>query len=259
MKTHLFFFSSTGNSLIVAKDIAAKLPDTHIFSIPNIINEEIPTDADTIGIIFPVYYLGMPRMVADFIHKIELSKAKYIFAICTCGAVPAGTLLQTEKQLKAKGLTLNAGFSIQMPGNYIVRYGASDKRQKEKFIKEKEKVTTIVKTVAKRQDTKIERSNFLLNAIGDFAYRMMLPKFPTLDRNFSVNEKCNHCNICQKVCPVQNIKMIDAKPNWQGNCEHCLACIQWCPTEAIQYGVETNGRKRYHHPEIQATELYRKG
>ena len=41
MKTHLYFFSSTGNSLIVAKDIAAKLPDTQIFSIPDIINEEI--------------------------------------------------------------------------------------------------------------------------------------------------------------------------------------------------------------------------
>ena len=110
MKTNLFFFSATGNSLIVAKDIAAKLPETQIFSIPKVINQEIDLNADNIGFIFPVYFSGMPRIVIDFINKLESSKTKYIFAICTCGAFPMGTLLQAQKQLRIKRFDLKCRF-----------------------------------------------------------------------------------------------------------------------------------------------------
>jgi ferredoxin len=257
MKTNLFFFSATGNSLIVAKDLAAKLPGTQIFSIPKVINQKIDLNADNIGLVFPVYFSGIPKIIIDFINKLESSKTKYIFAICTCGAFPMGTLLQTQKLLRAKGLTLNAGFSIQMPGNYLVKYGAySIEKQRNMFIKEKDRVETIVKMITNQQDNKIERNNLFINGIGNLAYKSMLPKFPTLDQNFNVIEKCNSCNTCEKVCPVQNIKIINGRPSWQGNCEHCLACIQWCPKEAIQYSNKTLNRKRYHHPEVLVKELY---
>jgi flavodoxin/Pyruvate/2-oxoacid:ferredoxin oxidoreductase delta subunit len=258
MKTSLFFFSATGNSLVVAKDIAAKLSETQIFSIPQIINQEIELNVDNIGFIFPVYFSGMPKIVVDFINKLESSNSKYIFAICTCGSFPMGTLLQTQNQLRTKGMTLNAGFSIQMPGNYLVKYSAfSIEKQKNMFIEEKKKVETIVKIIKNQKENKIERNNFLINGIGNLAYRSMLPKFQTLDKNFNVDEKCNSCNTCEKVCPVQNIKIMNGRPNWLGNCEHCLACIQWCPTESIQYGTQTNNRKRYHNPEVLVKELYR--
>jgi len=258
MKTNLFFFSATGNSLSVAKDIAARLPETQIFSISKVFNIEMDLSVDNIGFIFPVYFSGMPRIVIDFINKLDLDNSKYIFAICTCGAFPMGTLLQTQKQLKLKGLTLDAGFSIQMPGSYLVKYGAySIEKQNDMFTREKVKVETIIKMITKRQKNKIQHNNFLMDGIGNFAYRSMLPKFPTLDHNFVLNEKCSSCNTCEKVCPVRNIKITNGKPNWQRNCEHCLACIQWCPNEAIQYRNQTINRKRYHHPEVLVKELYR--
>lgn len=102
MKTNLFFFSSTGNSLMAAKDIAARLPGTQIISISKAIKQKTAPDADNIGFVFPVYYSGMPRVVVDFINLLELRKPKYVFALCTCGGLPMGTLLQTQKQLKQK-------------------------------------------------------------------------------------------------------------------------------------------------------------
>jgi ferredoxin len=126
-----------------------------------------------------------------------------------------GTLLQVQNQLRTRGLTLNAGFSIPMPGNYLVRYGAfSIEKQKKMFIKEKKKIETIVKIIENRQENKIERNNFLINGIGNLFYKSMLPKFSTLDQNFNVNEKCISCNTCEKVCPVQNIKMDTGRPKW---------------------------------------------
>lgn len=257
MKTSLFYFSATGNCLAVAKDIAAKLPGTEIYSIPKVIHRDIDGNADNIGLIFPVYFAGMPRIIVDFIGQLQFNQRKYLFAVCTCGVFPLGTLLQTQKQLQKKGLILDAGFSIPMPGNYIVKYGAFPvRKQKAMFAKEKAKIETVVKMIAGQQSGIIERNFSFINKIGDSIYQKIFPAFPTRDQNFTVSEKCNHCGICEKVCPVQNINMVDGKPEWQGNCEHCLACIQWCSEEAIQYGTLTLHRKRYHHPDVRVNELF---
>lgn len=258
MKTNLFYFSATGNSFSVAKDIAAGLPGTQIFSIPKVINKEIDLEADNIGLIFPVYYCGIPRIITEFIKKLEPVKIKYMFAVCTCGAIPAGALLEAQKLLEARGIALNAGYSIPMPGNYLVKYGAfSADKQEKMFLQEKKKVRRIIEDIRNQKQGKVERNNSLVNRIGGSFYKSKYPQFPALDRNFTADEKCNGCNICERVCPVGNIRMTDNRPEWQGNCEHCLACIQWCPKEAIQYSTQTIGRKRYHHPEMVLKELFR--
>jgi len=67
-KKTIFYFSGTGNSLQVSKDIAEQLGDIELISIPNIINNDIiQVQAESIGIVFPVYMLGLPLIVEDFI------------------------------------------------------------------------------------------------------------------------------------------------------------------------------------------------
>lgn len=91
-----------------------------------------------------------------------------------------------------------------MPGNYIVKYSAFPIQNQEKlFIEEKKKVEAIVGMIKNQQKNKIEQNNFLFNGIGNLIYKSMSPKFRALDQNFTVNEKCNRCNTCEKVCPVQ--------------------------------------------------------
>jgi ferredoxin len=53
------------------------------------------------------------------------------------------------------------------------------------------------------------------------------------DRTFRVSGACTGCGICVKVCPVQNIEMVNGKPQWLHHCENCTACFHWCPTQAI--------------------------
>ena len=75
------------------------------------------------------------------------------------------------------------------------------------------------------------------------------------DNNFLVNKDCNSCDICRKICPVNNIKLVNGIPQWQHQCRDCLACINFCPNNAIQYGKNTINKKRYHHPEITIKEI----
>jgi len=45
------------------------------------------------------------------------------------------------------------------------------------------------------------------------------------------------------------------KPKWLGHCEQCMSCIQYCPQESIQYGKNTEKRKRYQNPKINISEM----
>ena len=63
------------------------------------------------------------------------------------------------------------------------------------------------------------------------------------------------CGYCVKVCPKENIRMIDGKPQFGTDCLQCLACLQYCPQEAIALGKVTQKREHYHNPNVTADDL----
>ena len=75
------------------------------------------------------------------------------------------------------------------------------------------------------------------------------------DTDFRIDEKCTSCGICEEICPVNNIKLVDGIPKWQHQCQQCLACINYCPEVAIQFGRKTLNVGRYHHPDISIQQL----
>lgn len=77
---------------------------------------------------------------------------------------------------------------------------------------------------------------------------------PLADASFFVNEKCNGCGLCARLCPVENIDMVDDQPVWQHHCETCYACFQWCPRKAIHGSIVEYG-KRDHHPEVKIADM----
>ena len=257
MKTTLFYFSGTGNSLVVARHLAAELGDTKIVPIAKAIKGNVDLSADRIGIIFPVYMWGLPLMVAEFVKKLKTEPSKYIFGVTTYGGMPCATLVQLSNLLKANGLRMSAGFGIQLPGNYTPLYGAIDTAKQEKmFAKEKTKIKEIADTVKSGKTGKIEKGSLIHNLLlSGLLYGSMSGKIPSSDKNFFADEKCTSCGICEKVCPADNIKIENGRPVWQHRCEQCLACLHWCPVEAIQYGKKTTGRKRYHHPEVNVSDF----
>ncbi len=256
MKTTIFYFTGTGNSLKIAKDIASHLGDTALVPVRKAIKETVDLSADRIGLVFPVYMWGMPSIITEFSGKMKTGKEKYVFAVVTYGGMPGATLLYLSRALKKQGARLSAGFGIKMPGNYIPMYGAkSEEKQKKEFEKAEEKVQRIVDIIQKGDSRKPETSGFLVNTLSSVMYKFSMPHIHKMDKSFTVLEKCTSCGICYNICPVENITIENGKPVWQGKCEQCMSCIQFCPVEAIQYGKKTEGRKRYHHPEITLSEM----
>jgi len=256
MKTAIYYFSGTGNSLKIAWDLTKFLGDADVIPIAKaVLEKEIIPDADRIGIIYPVYMWGMPLIVNRFIEKLKTDK--YIFAIANCGGMAAGALIHTKKRLEAAGMKLSSGFIVKMPGNYTPMYGAIPKEKQEKlFTKEEAKIKEIANIIKSREEKPIEKNSFLVNFFfSTFIYNMGSTKIPGADKDFWSNEKCTSCGLCEKICPVNNINMANGKPSWKHHCEQCMACLQWCPSEAIQFGKKTEGRKRYRHPLVKASDL----
>jgi len=85
----LYTFSGTGNSLAVARYIAASFPDARIVPVLAAVNDPLHrAPRGVIGIIAPVHMNGVPKPVRRFLETVDLSETDYLFAIVTHGGIP---------------------------------------------------------------------------------------------------------------------------------------------------------------------------
>ncbi len=258
----IFYFSGTGNSLYAAKNIAHYIGE-ELVSISaaentgNELNEYNLREDEILGFIYPIYAWGPPKIVLEFIEKLKLSNygENYVFSVATCGGSIGNTMKVMKGYLKKKGINLDSGFSVKMPNNYIMMGDVDSKEvEQEKLTAADETLKYINHTVEQRKagEFRIEKGVFpwLLTDI----INPMFNKNAINTTKFHVNDNCNGCGTCEKVCNCNNIKVHES-PQWGSRCTQCLACVHYCPTKAIQYGKETEKKGRYTNPNISIDEI----
>jgi ferredoxin len=254
--TVIYVYSGTGNSLWVARTLAADLGDAQVASMAQHAEGPVRPEADSIGLVFPVHIWGLPRRVLDFVRRLEPPKGAFIFAVAVNAGQVSRTLVQLGEELGARGLTLGAGHSLALPSNYIPWGGpGSAQHIAQRCEAARTRISQIAPRLAAREAGTIERGPLWQRVLFTGMYKLSFPQVPTMDKAFFADQRCNGCGTCAKVCPAGNITMTDGKPHWQGRCEQCLACLQWCPKEALQYGKKTAKYARYHHPEIKLADM----
>lgn len=253
MKNRIYFFTGTGNSLKVAKDLAASMGNCELIAICKDADLDIPTGYDRIGFVFPVYFFGLPQLVVDFVHKANLTKesAGYFFAVATPGGFSGKPLTQMERLLSKKGIPLAYGNKIRMNANFIVRYGSIGLYHKTAIMGYGRRISKIKEDVKNRKTVEIEQYSKRVEDI----YLDSIRDVHNTDAGYHSDGSCTACGICAGVCPAGNITLEKGRPEFHHLCESCMACIQYCPQKAINYEDKTQKRKRYTHPEIRPAEL----
>ncbi|MEG0774702.1 EFR1 family ferrodoxin [Clostridium sp.] len=258
----IFYFSGTGNSLYVAKSITKENKE-ELVSITAMLKDDKPSyeynlkDNEVVGFIYPIYAWAPPKQVLQFIEKLKFNNYKnnYIFTVATCGENIGKTIEVMGKALGKKSLTLNSGFSIKMPNNYIILGDVDSKEVEKKKLLEAESIIAEINNTIKSKANgvfKVEKGfmpGLLTNVINP-----LFSKGAANTKKFYSNDKCTGCGICEKVCNCSNIN-VQGRPIWGSNCTQCLACVHLCPTSAIQYGNGTIKKGRYKHPSINTNEM----
>ncbi|WP_027703169.1 EFR1 family ferrodoxin [Metaclostridioides mangenotii] len=242
----ILYFTGTGNNLHVAKVIGGEL-----YSIPKLIKEnKYEFEDDKIGIIFPVYTLGLPKIVEEFLNKAKL-ESKYIFAIATYGTTPGNSDKQLLKIAKKNNFEFSYINSVCMVDNYLPMFDIEKEIAKKSNEDIDKNINSIVKDIESNKIFINSNANIALRIIGSLIsndYSKLTDKF-IIDSN-----KCIECGICENVCPVNNVKIIDKSAKYNGECQGCLACVNHCPKYAIKLKKE-KGTARFINPNITLKEI----
>lgn len=240
----ILYFTATGNSLYVAKRIG-----TEYYSIPKLIKEgSFDFEDEKIGIIFPAYYIGVPKIVEEFLNKVRL-KSKYVFGITTYGAFSGATTRHLLEIGKRNGIEFSYINEIVMVDNYLPGFDMNKQVQEQSKKNIEENLEKIIKDIEKERKY-IKKHTIIMEGIRVLADKFYDNKF---EENFSVDNNCNGCKTCERVCPVDNIK-VDKKPVFNNNCQHCLSCIHNCPKRAISIKKEKN-KERFVNENITLKEI----
>lgn len=138
-----------------------------------------------------------------------------------------------------------------MPGNYLPLNGARRSSiQRKCFKKADKKIEESAEIIVSKRVVQYEKSPYIIDSLFVNFSEKRVEKLSRDDVNFNVDDKCNNCGICLRICPVKNINTQNGKIEWLGKCEQCMACIQHCSREAIQYSNKTSKKKRYTNPNV---------
>lgn len=258
MRTEIFYFSGTGNTLALTKKLGAKLGNTKISSIAELYGQPIKIETQIIGIAFPAYAFGLPRIVQGFVKWLEIPENVYIFALCNSGGVPGNPFRQLERLLKVKKRKLAAEFSLVMPSNYLPFGGPGTlEEQQEQFAFSESKIEEAALMIQQQKYGKLQKRSRIPCFLSNVVHKLFLSRTGKAAKKFRVNECCNSCGICVRVCPSSNIRLDEnSRPEWSECCEQCMACIQWCPQKAIQICRVPERYPRYHHPKVLVSEMF---
>lgn len=270
VSTALYYFSGTGNTLVVARDLAETLNGELIPIAPLVSKETIPVHTDVAGIVFPVYYGDAPPIIREFASKLDPAKLSYLFTLCTFGGGEGNSHRTVARILRKRDIVPSAAFGVHMPQNAFSKPWENYPRIYKKW---RRKRKAIAKYILERESGSLVTDRlfrYLLLPINRFIassnkkFLSELAEMPPErsvvelhrggDRSFYAVETCVGCGTCAEVCPVDNIEMIDNKPKWKHRCEQCLACYNWCPEQAIRNKIARKGYY-YRNPDVTITEI----
>lgn len=246
MSTVLYYFSATGNCLTTAKILSKELEECKIIPIASLKDEKvIEVKDDCVGFVFPIYYGDMPCLVRNIIQKMRFIKDSYIFAFSTYRGHPGDIAKRLDTLLRESKQRLSLCVGIAMPGN---SYLSTPKQISDTLVHQKENIKKLIGQITKRQ-----MEDYSLLKAPDPSPVSKLWNM----RGIKADTNCTGCGICSRVCPMDNIKIVDKKAIIGNDCLTCLACFHWCPVEAIYMSKEKDieRREKYHHPDIKLKDI----
>lgn len=244
----ILYFSGTGNSRHIALRLAEALGDEAVS-----VNDRIkrgdfsPVAADgRVIFVSPTYGWRFPRVFESWLRKSGVSGADRVWFVMDCGSEIGNAAKYNRRLCDSLSLKYMGTAQILMPENYIAMFNAPGEAEAKKIIAGAEPyIDAAIKCIAEGREFPSPRCNLLDRFLSAAVNPIFYALFVKADA-FRVDERCIGCGKCERLCPLNNIRLVDGRPVWGHDCTHCMACICHCPVSAIEYGRKSIGKPRYH-------------
>ena len=118
------YFSATGNSKYVAQRISSAIGEASV-SIEGL-DPTTLSGEKVFGLVTPVYYWTLPKIVAGFLEQVKLDDPEYVFLVITYGTTTGACRANATKILSKNGVSIDAAFDIRMPDTWTPMFDLSD-------------------------------------------------------------------------------------------------------------------------------------
>lgn len=246
----ILYFSGTGNTKWVAETLAKLLDDTVLDLSERIRRSDYsPLNSRQPFILCsPVYVCEMPRFLTAFLKKTAFTGNREVYCVFTSGGYTGISGILAEKLFRQKRMIFKGYAEFKMPRNYIANnmYSElSDEEILERIHESEKQLPSVAEAIQQRKPLQARHVWFFEKWIT-VPFNPVWCRLRQGTRLFTATERCISCGKCERLCPLNVIRMTDGKPVWQHrSCAHCMSCIQNCPVEAIEYGEITPVKKRY--------------
>lgn len=255
----ILYFSGAGNSKYVALKAAEATQDNLVSIVDCAKNQRFSFDlkkGESLGIVTPVYFSGLPTIVDEFLGKLSVNAEEkpYVYLVATCGASSGSVDVYLKRHLKRIGLELSAGFCVNMPDTWTVIFSVNNKKKINKKLHRAESKINEILLKIKNQ----ERGSFMKLKFPMFISNIMRKTYEKArsTKHFVVASSCEGCGQCAQNCPAEAIQIQSNRPVWvKEKCVMCLGCLHTCPNFAIQYGEKTKYHGQYCHPYFKSETL----
>lgn len=248
----ILYFSGTGNSGYAARRIADGLGEPLLCLNDRIrAGDTAPVETgERLVIVTPTYAWRIPRIVEDWLLHTELTGAKRAWFIMTCGSEIGDADRYNRRLCQAKGLACMGTAQIVMPENFIAMFNAPTVEEARRIVAKAEPFIDRAIAAIRAGHMFSPPRKKLYDRIASSAVNPVFYPLFVKANSFTASDVCIGCGKCEKLCPLNNITLQNARPVWGTNCTQCMACICYCPTRAIEYGKKSAGKPRYHFEEL---------
>jgi ferredoxin len=252
-KILLRYFTGTGNSLRILS-VCKDLFEANCFTpiIESIFDkQDMNAEYDYYGFCFPVYALGLPRVVKQNLRQLPVAKNVKTLLLVSLGAADeeGWSLKDGINLLKKKGYDVIYSDCIVMPDNWAPFAKTPSPDEAKAIINNGEKhakdaVEAFINGTIYHKKMNYKKYGVIVSYLYHYLFSWIGVR--NLWRLFTTDENCTGCGLCEKICPMKAIRIIDKKPTWSRLCEQCMRCYNFCPNEAI-HQLESIGKGSSHY------------
>lgn len=232
------YFSGTGNSkYCIERFLEEYDKGSPAFSIEQ---DEVATHIKRhheLVISYPVQFSNIPKILYDYIiTNSQIWRGKKIFILATMGLFSGDGAGVLARLLRKYGAEITGGLHLKMP----------DSISDEKVLKRNDKrnLALIRNAEAKIRKAVLQIKNgtppqeglgIWYHMAGLFGQRLYFyNKTKHYTDTLKINpEKCTGCGLCEKLCPMRNIKSGNGTAVSGNQCTMCYRCVNKCPGQAI--------------------------